>query len=638
MEKLIPLINKLQDALGTINAKLDLQLPQIVVVGSQSSGKSSVLESIVGKDFLPRGSGIVTRRPLVLQLKQIHTSEEYGVFGHKPEEKFKDFNRIRREIEEETERTVGKNANISKESIFLKIYSPNVLDVTLVDLPGVTKNPVGDQPADIEFQIRDMILSFITNPNSIILAVSNGNQDLANSDSLKLAREIDPHGERTLGVITKIDIMDKGTDAMEMLKGRLYPLKLGYVGVVCRSQEDINNNKPISKHLETEKIFFSTHPSYRTIAGKLGTPYLTQKLNKVLMHHIKKVLPDLKNKVNEMLRTNEEQLKTYGLPMENNPDLQGILMLNIITSYSTYFGNLIEGRSIQEDSEHLEGGAKIREILLRKFIHQLKSIEALDALEDSQIREAIDSATGVKSNFFVSEAAFELLLKMEIKRLVDPSLTIMQEVYEELRNLTLTIGIPESERFPNLKDSVVAIVQKVLSDCLVPTEEFIKNFMDIQVAYINTSIADRTVLNEVMKKAEEEADKEIRNFENRLSIGGFQGKLILNGSTDVDEDEKNKIIEVFTVKNLVKYHFDLIKKTVGDYVPKSVMSFLVIKSKEKIQNELISQLYNKEKFDELFFENSDIPYKRKVLTELQNSLYVAAKILSEVRDFDVDVR
>lgn len=638
MEKLIPLINKLQDALGTINTKIDLQLPQIVVVGSQSSGKSSVLESLVGKDFLPRGSGIVTRRPLVLQLKQIHSNEEYGIFGHKPEEKFKDFNKIRREIEEETERTVGKNANISKESIFLKIYSPNVLDITLVDLPGLTKVPVGDQPADIEFQIKDMILSFITNPNSIILAISNANQDLANSDSLKLAREIDPQGERTFGVITKIDIMDKGTDAVDMLKGRVYPLKLGYVGVMCRSQADINSNKPISKHLETEKIFFSTHPSYRTIANKLGIPYLTQKLNKVLMHHIKNVLPGLKSKVNEMIRTNEEQLKTYGLPMEGNLDLQGILMLNIITSFASNFANLIEGRSIQEDSEELQGGAKIREILLRKFINQLKSIEALDALEDTQIREAIDSATGVRSNFFVSEAAFEILLKMEIKRLTDPSLTIMQEVYEELRNLTMTINIPEAERFPNLKDSVVGIVQKVLQDCLVPTEEFIKNFMDIQVSYINTSIADRNAINEVMKKAEEDADKEIRNFENRLSIGGFQGKLILNNSTEVDEDEKNKIVEVFTIKNLVKHHFDLVKKTIGDYVPKAVMSFLVIKSKERVQNELISQLYNKEKFDQLFFENSDIPYKRKVLTELQSSLYVAARILSEVRDFDVDAR
>lgn len=95
--------------------------------------------------------------------------------------------------------------------------------------------PVGDQPQNIEDRVRDLILEYITNPNCIILAVSAGNTDLANSDALKLARVVDPKGERTLGVVTKLDLMDEGTDALEMLQGKIYPLKLGYVGCVCRS-------------------------------------------------------------------------------------------------------------------------------------------------------------------------------------------------------------------------------------------------------------------------------------------------------------------------------------------------------------------------------------------------------------------
>jgi dynamin 1-like protein len=78
-------------------------------------------------------------------------------------------------------------------------------------------------------------MEFISNENSIILAISPANADIANSDSLKLAREVDPRGERTFGVMTKIDLMDEGTDALEMLSGQIYPLKLGYIGVVCRS-------------------------------------------------------------------------------------------------------------------------------------------------------------------------------------------------------------------------------------------------------------------------------------------------------------------------------------------------------------------------------------------------------------------
>lgn len=104
---------------------------------------------------------------------------------------------------------VGDKQAVSAQPIFLKIYSPKVVNLTLVDLPGLTKIPVGDQPDDIEQQIHDMTMNFISNPNSIIIAISPANSDVANSDALKLAREVDPQGYRTLGVLTKLDLMDK---------------------------------------------------------------------------------------------------------------------------------------------------------------------------------------------------------------------------------------------------------------------------------------------------------------------------------------------------------------------------------------------------------------------------------------------
>lgn len=129
------------------------------------------------------------------------------------------------------------NKGVSDKQIRLKISSPNVLNMTLVDLPGITKVPVGDQPSDIESRIRKMIMSHIRQPNCIILAVTPANADLATSDALQLAREADPTGFRTIGVITKLDIMDRGTDASNFLLGKVVPLKLGYVGVVNRCQE-----------------------------------------------------------------------------------------------------------------------------------------------------------------------------------------------------------------------------------------------------------------------------------------------------------------------------------------------------------------------------------------------------------------
>ena len=206
---------------------------------------------------------------------------EYGEFLHIPGEKFHDFNKIRDEIVRETETKVGRNAGISPIPINLRIYSPNVLTLTLVDLPGLTKVPVGDQPKDIERQIRDMVLKYIGKPNAIILAVTAANQDLANSDGLKLAREVDPEGQRTIGVLSKVDLMDEGTDVVDILAGRIIPLRLGYVPVVNRGQRDIENKRPISSALESEKNFFEGHRAYRNKASYCGTPYLARKLNLV---------------------------------------------------------------------------------------------------------------------------------------------------------------------------------------------------------------------------------------------------------------------------------------------------------------------------------------------------------------------
>ena len=207
--------------------------------------------------------------------------DEWGEFLHIPGQKFFDFNKIRDEIVKETDSKTGRNAGISPAPINLRIYSPNVLTLTLVDLPGLTKVPVGDQPRDIEKQIKEMVLKQIQKPNAIILAVTAANTDLANSDGLKLAREVDPEGQRTIGVLTKVDLMDEGTDVVDILAGRIIPLRLGYVPVVNRGQRDIANNKTISSALENERNYFDNHRAYKNKASYCGTPYLARKLNLV---------------------------------------------------------------------------------------------------------------------------------------------------------------------------------------------------------------------------------------------------------------------------------------------------------------------------------------------------------------------
>jgi dynamin 1-like protein len=101
--------------------------------------------------------------------------------------------------------------------IIIKIFARDVIDLTLVDLPGICKNPTGDQPPDIEQRILEIIYQYASSPMALIMAVSPANQDVAISDGLKIAKQIDPEGERTIGVLTKIDIMDEGVDALDLI-------------------------------------------------------------------------------------------------------------------------------------------------------------------------------------------------------------------------------------------------------------------------------------------------------------------------------------------------------------------------------------------------------------------------------------
>ncbi len=162
-----------------------------------------MLEAVVGRDFLPRGTGIVTRRPLILQLVQTKPgSTEYGEFVHAAGQKFNSFDAMRDEIEAETHRHLQKcRKPVSPDPIQLTVYSPSVPNLTLVDMPGLTKIAIDGQPPSIVKDLEEMARTYVKGENSIILAVSPANADLATSDALRLAREVDPSGDRTIGML-----------------------------------------------------------------------------------------------------------------------------------------------------------------------------------------------------------------------------------------------------------------------------------------------------------------------------------------------------------------------------------------------------------------------------------------------------
>ncbi|CAD5219786.1 unnamed protein product [Bursaphelenchus okinawaensis] len=496
MESLIPVISKLQDVFATIgNREAEVQLPQIVVVGSQSAGKSSVIEGIVGRDFLPRGTGIVTRRPLLLHLVHapfddsrrkesgIPAKDDWAVFDHTGSDIFTDFTQVRKEIEDETDRFCGSNKGISDKPITLRIFSHRVVNLSLIDLPGIIKVPIGDQPQDIEEQVRKLILSYITNPNSLILAVTAANQDFATSEPLKLARDVDRDGDRTLAVLTKLDLMDRGTDAMEVLTGRTVPVKLGIIGVVNRSQADIQADKSIEDCLKDEAKFLAK--TYPTLATRNGIQYLSKTLNRLLIHHIRECLPQLKVRVNTLMSQCRSLLNSYGEPVGD----KSRTLLQLINNFANAYTSTIEGTSKNIETSELIGGARISYIFHGTFVEALEQVDPMEKLSTIDVLTAIRNATGTKPDLFIPDVAFELLVKKQIERLHEPSLCCVDRVYEELMRIVQQCGIDiqqEMQRFPRLYERIHEIVSSLLSGRLGSTKQFVKDLVRSEMAYINT--------------------------------------------------------------------------------------------------------------------------------------------------------
>ncbi|CAH2267685.1 jg11414 [Pararge aegeria aegeria] len=644
MEALIPVINKLQDVFNTVGADA-IQLPQIVVLGTQSSGKSSVIESLVGRSFLPRGPGIVTRRPLILQL----------------------------------------------------VYSPK-------DSKEHRSAEEGDQPEDIENQIRNLIIKYIANPNSIILAVTAANTDMATSEAIKMAKEVDPDGRRTLAVVTKLDLMDAGTDAIDILCGRVIPVKLGIIGVVNRSQQDIIDRKTITDALKDEATYLQR--KYPTIASRNGTPYLAKTLNRLLMHHIRDCLPELKVRVNVMISQFQSLLNSYGEDVSDKSQT----LLQIITKFASAYCSTIEGTARNIETTELCGGARICYIFHETFGRTLDSIHPLVGLTRMDILTAIRNATGPRPALFVPEVSFELLVKRQVRRLEDPSLRCVELVHEEMQRIVQHCGTEvqqEMQRFPRLHQRIVDVVTLLLRTRLPATNAMVENLVAIELAYINTKHPDfhrEAALVSALLTSDglvEEHDRMYRQKNPRSTPtphvpaitdgqdrspphpndspmtpqvnGSPENKAmtpqkpvnllpevpsqtsrklsdkeqhdcdVIGGRSDTTNQNSNtKTIEGIRmmhlnhmgdlVERLIKSYFYIVRKSIKDTVPKAVMHFLVNYVKDNLQSELVTHLYKSDQADSLLNESEHIAQRRKEAADMLKALQRAGQIISEIRE------
>ncbi|XP_017595490.1 PREDICTED: dynamin-1-like protein isoform X2 [Corvus brachyrhynchos] len=543
----------------------------------------------------------------------------------------------------------------------------------------MTKVPVGDQPKDIELQIRELILQFISNPNSIILAVTAANTDMATSEALKIAREVDPDGRRTLAVITKLDLMDAGTDAMDVLMGRVIPVKLGIIGVVNRSQLDINNKKSVADSIRDEYGFLQK--KYPSLANRNGTKYLARTLNRLLMHHIRDCLPELKTRINVLAAQYQSLLNSYGEPVED----KSATLLQLITKFATEYCNTIEGTAKYIETSELCGGARICYIFHETFGRTLESVDPLGGLNTIDILTAIRNATGPRPALFVPEVSFELLVKRQIKRLEEPSLRCVELVHEEMQRIIQhcsNYSTQELLRFPKLHDAIVEVVTCLLRRRLPVTNEMVHNLVAIELAYINTKhpdFADACGLmnNNIEEQRRNRLARELPSAVSRdktpsvasdasqeSGTGNWRGMLKPSKAEEVSAEEKSKpaaalpaspqkrhavnLLDVpvpvarklsareqrdcEVIERLIKSYFLIVRKNIQDSVPKAVMHFLVNHVKDTLQSELVGQLYKSLLLDDLLTESEDMAQRRKEAADMLKALQRASQIIAEIRE------
>lgn len=336
---LLDLVDRLRD----IGVNKEVSLPQIVVMGDQSSGKSSVLQSISGIPF-PRGSGLVTRCPLELRMKKASNADEswsaeVSIRWDLPQPPeagaAHDIHDLMEKIKIMSELIAQRGKNgFSHHSVSIKITARDSPDLTLIDLPGIVRTTTAGQDNAVIYQVNEMINQYISLPNTIILAVIPSNQDIATVDILERAIQVDPTGSRTIGVLTKPDLIGPGSEdeVVQVLLNIRKPLKLGYIMVKNVSQKQLNESISVEEARQDEITFFQKHPVFSKYHDQhlFGVENLTNVLTKLLATHIRRTLPAVMQEVRVLLTQSKEELTQLGpAPPSDGREIQSVLVKKI---------------------------------------------------------------------------------------------------------------------------------------------------------------------------------------------------------------------------------------------------------------------------------------------------------------------
>ncbi|KAF8038487.1 hypothetical protein BT93_B1128 [Corymbia citriodora subsp. variegata] len=456
-------IRPLLDAINRIRNLMDMEesihLPTIVVVGDQSSGKSSVLKSLAGIN-LPQGQGICTRVPLIMQLQnnpQADRPQLYLEFNSKvvPTEE----DNIAKAINDATDKIAGYGKGVSNTPLTLVIKKYGIPDLTMVDLPGITRVPVHGQPESIYEQISEMIMEYIRPEESIILNVLSATVDFSTCESIRMSQMVDKRGRRTLAVITKADKAPEGL--LEKVTADDVNTGLGFVCVRNRIGDET-----YEEARQEETNLFATHPLLCKIDKSIvGVPVLAQKLTQIQATITAKYLPEIVMKINNKLDANVAELKTMPKNLSSVEDAV-MAFVEIMGSAKESLRRVLLRGEIDEylDKDDMYCTARLAK-MLNQYYDELQSgwensLTTNFLLEEMEVLEEFE---GIGLPDFLPRTAFLILLQRKVKGISSNLPSFVARIWDYIEGVVIRALMRYSNNYPQLQSSARRAASNLIS-------------------------------------------------------------------------------------------------------------------------------------------------------------------------------
>ncbi|XP_027348439.1 dynamin-related protein 4C-like [Abrus precatorius] len=445
-EKIRPVLDAVENLRRLNIAKEGIQLPTIVVVGDQSSGKSSVLESLAGIS-LPRGQGICTRVPLVMRLQNHPLPKPELVLEFNGKSISTDEAHVSDAINIATEELAGLGKGICNTPLTLLVKKNGVPDLAMVDLPGITRVPVHGQPENIYDQIKDMIMEYIKPEESIILNVLSASVDFTTCESIRMSQSVDKTGLRTLAVVTKADKSPEGL--LEKVTADDVNIGLGYVCVRNR----IGDESYEEARME-ENVLFESHPLLSKIDKSIvGIPVLAQKLVQVQAMIISKTLPGIVKKINEKLANNLSELEKLPVNLTSVADAMTAFMQIIGLSKEALRKVLLRGEFDEyPENKKMHCTARLVE-MLDSYSRDLYNCAESDATKNFLMDEikVLEEAKWIGLPNFMPRTAFLTILQRKVNGIAKMPIGFVDNVWNYLEEVVISILMRHSENYYQLQ-------------------------------------------------------------------------------------------------------------------------------------------------------------------------------------------